>query len=153
MPAFLRIRRRIFLLPLQGFCGNWLGVSGFKLGVWLLVLIPLPWRAGLPGWGMVFLWKNKPPPRDPPPQLKSYNESHAEPWQNPPPPRLTTGAEHHGHQTPAHRLRQPVPAGPARPPCCRRGPAGARWRLRSPSQADEAPVQQQARQEIRPLLG
>src|SRR5690554_7088109 len=96
MPAFLRIRRRIFLLPLLGFCRNWLGVSGFNFGVWPLVLIPHPWRAGLPGWGMVFLWKNKPPPRDPPPQLKSYNESHAEPWQNPPPPRLTTGAEHHG---------------------------------------------------------
>src|SRR5690554_6869608 len=54
MPAFLLIRRRIFLLPLLGFCGNWLGVSGFNFGVWPLVLIPHPWRAGLPGWGMVF---------------------------------------------------------------------------------------------------
>src|SRR5690554_5334534 len=52
MPAPLLIRRPIFRLPLQGFCRSWLGVSGFKL------LIPLPWRAGLPRWGRVFLWKN-----------------------------------------------------------------------------------------------
>src|SRR5690554_5286257 len=75
MPAFLRIRRRIFLLPLLGFCRNWLGVSGFNFGIWPLVLIPHPWRAGCRGGGWFSLEK----------QLASLR--HLFPAENHPPPR------------------------------------------------------------------